>query len=108
MKRTYTKTTWVNNKTPLDASNLNNIESGIEGLYSDALSLSNFTEGPGISIEALEGGDVKLSLKLRRLLELPENGDGGQPGDYYKDENSGYLYFCLSSGTWVKILYENF
>lgn len=31
----YTRTTWVNEETPLNADNLNNIEDGIEELQDD-------------------------------------------------------------------------
>ncbi len=108
MKRTYTKTNWVNNKTQIDAEKLNNIETGIEGLYTDALSLSNFIEGSSISIGAVDGGDVKISLRFNRLSECPANGDGGNTGDYYQDEEHDVLYFCLAPGNWIILTYSKF
>lgn len=50
MKNIYIKTTWIDNKTPVNAANLNKIEGAIADLYSNALSASDFKEGKGISI----------------------------------------------------------
>lgn len=51
MSVTYNKTNWVNNVTPLDADNMNNIENGIENLVNE------FNAGSGSTITV----DSKLS-----------------------------------------------
>lgn len=103
MKTTYNKTQWVDNSTPIDASRLNNIENGIEGLYNNALSPSNLQSGPGISIGSTEEGDIQISLTLHRLETQKPTGKGGQTGDYYFDNNNNTLYFCLSSDNWIAL-----
>lgn len=106
MKTTYNKTLWEDNKTPLNASNLNNIENGIEGLYNNALSFSNLQEGPGIKMDGLEGGDIRVSWALHEIFECPDNEYPGTLGEYYKDTELGILYFCLGPGNWIKLNYE--
>ena len=50
MKNNYIKTTWIDNKTPVNAANLNKIENAISDLYSNAVSASEIIEGDGIRI----------------------------------------------------------
>lgn len=50
MKNNYIKTTWIDNKTPVNAANLNKIESAISDLYTNAISASEILEGDGIRI----------------------------------------------------------
>ena len=50
MKNSYIKTTWIDNKTPVNAANLNKIESALSDLYTNALSSSEILEGDGIRI----------------------------------------------------------
>lgn len=50
MKNTYIKTTWIDNKTPVNAANLNKIESALSDLYSNAISPSEILEGDGVRI----------------------------------------------------------
>lgn len=50
MKNSYIKTTWIDNKTPVNAANLNKIESALSDLYTNALSSSELLEGDGIRI----------------------------------------------------------
>ena len=45
MKNSYIKTTWIDNKTPVNAANLNKIESALSDLYTNALSSSEILEG---------------------------------------------------------------
>lgn len=46
----YIKTTWIDNKTPVNAANLNHIETAISDLYANAISSSEIIEGDGIRI----------------------------------------------------------
>ena len=50
MKNNYIKTTWIDNKTPVNAANLNKIENAISDLYTNAISPSEILEGDGIRI----------------------------------------------------------
>ena len=50
MKNNYIKTTWIDNKTPVNAANLNKIESALYDIYTNALSTSEILEGDGIHI----------------------------------------------------------
>ena len=50
MVNNYIKTTWIDNKTPVNAANLNKIESAISDLYTNAISPSELLEGDGIRI----------------------------------------------------------
>lgn len=61
MKNIYIKTTWVDNKTPVNAANLNKIENAIVDLYQNALSVSDFTEGKGIKLEVTQDKKFKVS-----------------------------------------------
>ena len=107
MKTTYNKTQWVDNSTPVNAENLNNIENGISGLYSNALGLSELIEGDGIEIKNTENG-VSFGLNLSEIDTMPESSDSrGNVGDFYMDGE--YFYFCITPDRWIKFrIDENF
>lgn len=107
MKTTYNKTQWVDNSTPINAENLNKIENGISGLYSNALGLSELIESGGIEIKNTEDG-VSFGLKFRKVDTKPESSNSrGNVGDFYIDE--GYFYFCITPDNWIKFnIDENF
>ena len=64
MKTAYNKTRWVDNSTPVNAENLNNIENGISGLYSNALGLSELIEGNGIEIKNKVSDHIKTDILI--------------------------------------------
>ena len=106
MKTTYNKTQWVDNSTPVNAENLNNIENGISNLYSNAIGLSELIEGDGIEIKNTNSG-VSFGLSFRMVDTKPESSSSnGNVGDYYLDEQ--FLYFCISPNNWIKLSIENF
>ena len=107
MKTTYNKTQWVDNNTPINAENLNKIENGISGLYSNALGLSELIEGDGIEIKNTDNG-VSFGLKLRMIDTEPESSHSrGNVGDFYI--NREYFYFCITPDNWIKFnIDENF
>lgn len=108
MKTIYSKTQWEDNKTPINADRLNNIERGIENLYNNAIGASELIEGPGIDIANTDFG-FRFMLNLKLVDEMPESSiSAGNPGDYYIDSEGGYIYFCISSFKWIKIKLENF
>lgn len=63
MKGKYMRTNWVDNTTPVNANNLNNIERGISDLYQNALSRSDFSEGDGIKLGTGKNGELEISTK---------------------------------------------
>lgn len=110
MRSLYNKTNWVDNKTPVNAENLNNIENGISNLYANSISLSEILGGSGINVSP-EGSNVNISLNFRLIDNAPETPDSdGLSGDFYIDTENGYLFFCISSNPikWVKLKLENF
>lgn len=56
MKSVYLKTNWIDNKTPVNAANLNNIEKGVDLLFRSSISPSELLEGDGITLEQGEDG----------------------------------------------------
>jgi len=106
MKTNYSKTNWVNNSTPVNAENLNNIENGIYNLYSNALSLSDLINGDGIEIKGTEEG-VSIGLKFREVDTMPESSTAnGNVGDFYVDEK--FIFFCICPNKWIKLNIVNF
>lgn len=106
MKTNYSKTNWVNNSTPVNADNLNNIENGIYNLYSNALSLSDLMNGDGIEINGTEDG-VSIGLKFRKVDTKPESSTAsGNVGDFYMDEE--FIFFCIFPNKWIKLNIVNF
>lgn len=87
MKKKYNRTDWADNKTPVNAKNLNNIEKGIRDLYSDALDSSEIIAGNGISINNTNDGLViGVNRDLNGLVSYDNinAGDGiniGKSGD---------------------------
>ena len=109
MKSTYTKTSWVDNKTPINAQRLNNIENGISTLFANALSSSDIIGGDGIEVDTTEDGLRISGLLLSSVEVRPESSTSeGRQGEYYIDHENNVLYFCLSNNYWIKINLENF
>lgn len=109
MRTRYNKTIWEDNKTPVNAENLNNIENGIDNLYSNAISVSELIEGSGIKITDTSSG-IKFSLNFHLVDHAPSSSSSdGNPGDYYVDQD--YVYLCLTDipgFKWIKLRLENF
>lgn len=63
MKGNYMRTNWIDNTTPVNANNLNNIERGISNLYQNALSRSDISEGEGIKLGTGKNGELEISTK---------------------------------------------
>ena len=62
MKEKYNKTRWQDNRTPVNAANLNKIENAVENLYDHAISPSQLKEGKGIVIRSTQEGDVEFGV----------------------------------------------
>ena len=99
MKTTYFKTRWVDNQTPVNAANLNNIENGIDTLFRTSVSNSELVPGDGINIEYDDNkqglvfsvdSTVQKSMTLKGVEVVC-----GEQGVY--EEN--VLYYILSQET---------
>ena len=62
MKSSYNKTKWVDNRTPVNAQNLNKIESALSDLYTNALQGEEIIEGEGVSINDSKAGGRVISV----------------------------------------------
>ncbi len=116
MRTTYNKTTWVDNQTPINACNLNNIERGIENLYNNSLSVSDLVGGDGINVADTESG-IKFNLAFNPVSDAPVSStSNGNTGDYFIDDSGEdiFLYFCIKGNSttdnamWIKIKLERF
>ena len=96
MKNTYSKTKWVDNKTPVNADNLNKIENAINKLFVEAVDKDTIIEGDGINVSKNDGVKINVdSTVLRsdscRGLEVVES----EP----EEPISGKIYFIVDSET---------
>lgn len=62
MKSTYNKTRWVDGKTPVNANNMNKLESAIKELYDGALEVGMIQAGDGIKVSTTDGINLKISV----------------------------------------------
>lgn len=103
MKTTYVQTKWIDNKTPVNAANLNRIESAIGDLYNNALSYSQINQGEGITVRATSDKGVEISVADDVLTSRGGNLKGidyimCDPNCPCAQEN-GVLYFALDPET---------
>ena len=61
MKNSYSKTKWVDNKTPVNAQNLNKIEDAIGDIYTNALDYDDLVPGEGIEMNVTDEGKKEIS-----------------------------------------------
>lgn len=112
MKSVYVKTQWIDNKTPVNAANLNKIENALHTLYTNSLGYSDIKEGDGIKVEVTADKEVKIStasnvLKSGNLMgidfimgEDEETACGcDKPCCNEPAEEKGVLYFVLDPNT---------
>ena len=74
MKNLYIRTTWVDNATPVNAANLNKIETAITDLYQNALSVSDITKGNGIDLSLTS--DRKLEIAVSNNVVMSNSCSG--------------------------------
>ena len=114
MKIRYDKTTWVDNETPVNASNMNKIENALENLYNLALSPSDFATNSQIKPTLDGSGDIKLSfdgIVLKEINTKPQSYmSKGNPGEFYIEEGREdfNLYICLKNDLWMYFRGEKF
>lgn len=115
MKATYIKTKWIDNKTPVNAANLNKIEDSLSYLYNNAIGLTDIVEGKGIKvsidsdkkeIQIGVNSDVMNSSNINGLEYVFDSGNctcACHGSDYKK----GILYLVLNKDT-KKLVYIAF
>lgn len=99
MKNTYTKTTWIDNKTPVNAANLNHIESALADIYNTAVSSSQLTQGEGIKVTTDCDKNVKISVDNTVMKSDSCTGveiETSEPAEGYE---KGKIYFILDPDT---------
>ena len=111
MKIRYNKTNWVNNETPVNADNMNKIETGLENLYNLTLSPSDFSTNSQIK-PTITDGNISLDFNgivLREVTTKPEKRNSeGTPGDFYIEKERMFgIYICLFPNFWL-FLNDNF
>lgn len=97
LRNLYKKTSWINNKTSVDAEKLNNIENGIERLYDSCICASDFEAGDGVKIETTDSGKVKVSIK-REIAIITEE---------LEDYDPEVVYFLVSSNNVIQKIIIN-
>lgn len=98
MRNIYIKTTWVDNKTPVNASNLNKIENAIADLYSHAVSASELTQGNGINIMTTAEKKLEFSVSDKVMQSDTCKSIEIVDSDSIPMEN-GKMYFIIDSET---------
>lgn len=73
MRNTYDKTIWEDNKTPVNAENLNKIENALDELYSGSVGISQLKEGKGVDIKVNDFREVEISANSNEINELVEH-----------------------------------
>lgn len=96
MKKTYTKTTWVDNRTPVNAKNLNKIESALSDLYESTAEEDQYLPGDHITITDSEDEPGKKIISTSADILSTSSLTGieytlGEPDDPVL----GTIYFVL-------------
>ena len=73
MRNTYDKTIWEDNKTPVNAENLNKIENALDELYSGSVGISQLKKGKGVDIKVNDFREVEVSANSNEINELVEH-----------------------------------
>lgn len=98
MKNIYIKTTWVDNKTPVNAANLNKLENAVYDLYNNALSPSDIVEGNGIKLDITENKKLQISTTSDIMASTSCQGVevvNVEPSEF----SEGVLYFVVNPET---------
>lgn len=99
MKKVYIKTTWIDNKTPINAANMNKIESAISDLCSSAISYSDLVKGEGIDIN-VDTTSKNVTISTDKTVMKSRTCTGFE---VITEEQESYeenkLYFLTDSGT---------
>lgn len=114
MKESYSKTTWIDKKTAINATRLNKIEDALYEIFDRATEGDQIKEGDGLIITNTKEGDKVFSVSTGIPRSNSVRGievSIGEPGEIKR----GVLYFILDPSTsylmriqWGKIvIYQN-
>lgn len=98
MKGNYMSTNWEDNKTPVNAANMNNIERGIKNLYQNAIGRSDLVPGNGIKIGTTKEGSLEVATTDQVVKSTSCKEIEFVKGELGLYEN-GILYFILDPDT---------
>lgn len=71
MKKSYNKTKWVDNKTPVCAQYLNKIEAALGDIYTKGLEYDELIQGDGITIEdEINGKSISVDKSVVRSTSI--------------------------------------
>lgn len=99
MKTVYVKTTWIDDKTPVNAFNLNKIENAIYNLYASALTPSELTNGKGIKVNTTKNNSVEISVDETVMMSNTSLGIEIIEDNDVIDYNNKIIYFVLDNET---------
>jgi len=106
MKTSYIKTKWVDNKTPVNAKNLNKIEEALGDLYENAIGKDEIVGGTGIDIDTDEEGQKVLGVSDSVMMSNTCSGfefiEDELPNNY--DRNKIYFILDSETKTLIKIM----
>ena len=76
----YNKTTWIDNVTPLNAENLNNIENGIEKMYKATVNGKALSSNPTLTAEDVDAlpSSTKIPIVDKKFSASSENAQSGK------------------------------
>lgn len=75
--KNYVKTNWIDNVTPVNACNLNKIETALMKLAAGKLEAGDIIQGDGIKIDVING---KLVISITDYPDGGGSGEGGNTG----------------------------
>lgn len=102
MNKRYIKTNWVDGKTAVNSTRMNNIENAIEELYLDAITPSQIKTGSGLRADITNDGSIQISFQSPVIQSNTVEGVEVLTSDI-ENKRDGILYFVLVDGKIDKI-----
>jgi len=98
LKNRYTRTSWVDGKTMINAERLNNIERGVSTLFSASLAAPDIMEGKGMKVETTDDGKVKISTKMTVEVIFEEQSEYDPDIIYFLVSGNGIIKKIIIKG----------
>ncbi|MBR2246835.1 MAG: hypothetical protein IJ880_07425 [Bacilli bacterium] len=98
MKKSYKKTKWIDNKTPVCAQYLNKIEDALSEVYEKAIESDDLVGGTGVRVDTNSSGEKEISLGSEVMMSTTCTGIEwcqGVPETWERNK----LYFILDPTT---------
>lgn len=102
MNKRYIKTNWVDGKTAVNSTRMNNIENAIEELYLEAITPSQIKTGSGLRADITNDGSIQISFQSPVIQSNTVEGVEVLTSDI-ENKRDGILYFVLVDGKIDKI-----